>query len=96
MQKIFKGSLGGDAGILGGSIMLNDESIIYKTQKLLPDKYKKVTIPIADIESLAASRAMLFFPAVTIKTKNNVNCNLLIFSRGKFLRLLAESRRHSQ
>ena len=96
MQKIFKGSLCCDAGVLGGSIMLNDGSIIYKTQKILPEKYKKVTIPIADIESLTPSRSMLFFPAVNIKTKNNADYKLLIFSRSKFLKFLAENRRCPQ
>ena len=90
MQKIFKGSLCCDAGILGGSIMLNDESIIYKTQKTLPEKYKKVTIPIADIESLTPSRSMLIFPSVNIKTKNSGEYKLLIFSRSKFLKILAK------
>ena len=96
MQKVFKGSLCCDAGILGGSIMLNNEFIIYKTQKVLPEKYKNVTIPIADIESLTPSRSMLALPAVKIKTKNNGEYKLLIFSRGKFLNLLAESRRRSR
>ena len=96
MQKIFKGSLCCDAGILGGSIMLNDEFIIYKTQKTLPEKYKKLTIPIADIESLAPTHAMLIFPAVNIKTKNNAYYKLLIFSRNKFLKILAENRRYPQ
>ena len=93
MQKIFKGSLCCDAGILGGSIMLNDEFIVYKTQKILPEKYKKVTIPIADIESVTSSHSMLVFPAVNIKTKNNADYKLLIFNRGKFLKCLAENRR---
>lgn len=96
MQKIFKGSLCCDAGILGGSIMLNDESIIYKTQKTLPEKYKKITIPITDIESLTPTQAMLIFPAVNIKTKNNADYKLLIFSRGKFLKCLAENRGNPQ
>lgn len=95
MQKIFKGSLCCDAGILGGSIMLNDGSIIYKTQKTLPEKYKKLTIPIADIESLTPTHAMLVFPAVNIKTKN-ADYKLLIFSRNKFLKILAENRRYPQ
>ena len=96
MQKIFKGSLCCDAGILGGSIMLNDEFIVYKTQKILPEKYKKVTILIADIESVTSSHSMLIFPAVNIKTKNNAEYKLLIFSRSKFLKLLAENRSKPQ
>ena len=96
MQKIFKGSFCCDAGILGGSIMLNDESIIYKTQKSLPEKYRKVTIPVADIKSLTPSRSMLIFPAVNIKTKNSGDYKLLIFSRGKFLKFLTERRRQPQ
>lgn len=96
MQKIYKGSLCCDAGILGGSIMLTDESIIYKTQKLLPDKYKKVTIPIVEIESVTSSHAMLIFPAVNIKTKNNGDYKLLIFNRGKFLKNLAGNRGYPQ
>ena len=96
MQKIFKGSLCCDAGILGGSIMLSNDSIIYKTQKSLPDKYKKVTIPIADIESVATTHTMLIFPAVSIKTKNSGNYKLLIFSRSKFLKILAENREDPQ
>ena len=92
--KIFKGSLCCDAGILGGSIMLNDEFIIYKTEKILPEKYKKVTIPIADIESLIPSRSMIILPAVNIKIKNNSEYKLLIFGRGKFIKDLTENRRH--
>ena len=94
MQKIFKGSLCCNAGVLGGSIMLNDEFIIYKTQKILPEKYRKITIPIADIESLTPSHSMLIFPAVNIKTKNSGDYKLLLFDRGKFLRFLAENRRY--
>lgn len=90
MQKIFKGSLCCDAGILGGSIMLNDEFIVYKTQKSLPEKYKTVTIPIADVTDLTLSRSMLIFPAVNIKTKSSGEYKLLIFSRGKFLKNLAK------
>ena len=60
MQKIFKGSFCCDTGILGGSMMLNDEFIVYKTEKILPEKHKKVTILIADIEDLTPSRSMLF------------------------------------
>lgn len=90
MQKIFKGSLCCDAGVLGGSIMLNDESIVYKTQKILPDKYKKVTIPITDIENLTLSRSVLFFLAINIKLKNNSEYKLLIFSRSEFLKILSE------
>lgn len=96
MQKVFKGSLCCDAGILGGSIMLNDEFIIYKTQKALPENYKKVTIPITDIEILTPSRSMLIFPAVKIKAKNNSEYKLMIFSRGKFLKILAGNRRYPQ
>ena len=96
MQKIFKGSLCCDAGILGGSIMLNDVQITYKTQKSLPDKYKEVTIPIADITTFTPSRSMLFFPAVKITTKNNTEYKLLVFSRDKFLQILAENRRQPQ
>ena len=96
MQNIFKGSLCCDAGILGGSIMLNDESIIYKTGKILSERYKKVTILLADIESLTCSRSMIIFPAVNIKTKNNSEYKLLIFSRGKFLKILTENRRYQQ
>ena len=90
------GSLCCDAGILGGSIMLNDESIIYKTQKILPEIYKKITIPIAEIESVTSSSAMLVFPAVEIKTKNNCEYKLVIFSRSKFLRILSENMRCPQ
>ena len=96
MQKIFKGSLCCDAGILGGSILLNDKFIIYRTQKTLPEKYKNVTIPITDIESLTPSRSMLIFPSVNIKLKNNSEHKLLIFSRGKFLKILAENKRNPQ
>ena len=96
MQKIFKGSLCCDAGILGGSIMLNDEFIVYKTQKILPEKYKKVIIPIADIESVTSSHSMLIFHAVNIKTKNNADYKLLIFSRSKLLKFLAENRGRPQ
>ena len=93
MRKNFKGSLCCDLGILGGSIMLNGDFIVYKTQKSLPEKYKTVTIPIAEIESLSLSRSMLIFTAVNMKAKNNREYKLLIFSREKFLKILAESRR---
>ena len=96
MQKILKGSLCCDAGILGGSIMLNDEFVICKTQKTLPEKYKKVTIPISDIENITPSHSMLIFPSVNIKTTHNGEYKLLIFSIGKFLKILAENRRNSQ
>lgn len=95
MQKIFKGSLCCDAGILGGSILLNDELIIYKTQKSLPEKYKKVIIPIADIESMTPLRSMLIFPAVKITTKSKGDYKLLIFGRSKFLKIAAEMAAHT-
>lgn len=96
MRKIFKGSLCCDAGVLGGSIMLNDEAIIYKTQKILPEKYKKVTIPIPEIESVTSSHAMLIFPAVNIKTKKGGEYKLLVFSKSKFLKILSENMRCPQ
>ncbi|MCH5323902.1 MAG: hypothetical protein J1E39_01690 [Eubacterium sp.] len=67
MKKAFYGSLCHD-GIRGGGIYVTDDTVTYKTGAFLPDEYRNIIIPIADIERTESGRTA-FLPTVTLYLK---------------------------
>ena len=65
MKKAFMGSLICHGGILGGAIYIDEESIIYKTNKLTVDmRYKNLVLPLNEICELTWK--WILFPVATI------------------------------
>lgn len=88
MKKVFVASLC-YMGAQGGGILLSDDSMIFKTQKLtLAEDYKKIQIDYRDIRQIRKDRSLFVFPAVVITKKNGMIYKFIIFNRKRFLQML--------
>ena len=80
-------------GILGGCIVVDSESITYKTGKLtIPEKYRNLEMKYRDILSVTESR-LLFMPTVSLRMKNDEEYKFIVFARKRFLEVLNEKRK---
>ena len=87
MKEVFAASLCRE-GILGGGIIVDDESITYKTGKVtVSPRYRNIEMKYRDIQSISKGW-LLFFPTVSITMRNGESFKFIIFSRQRFLWLL--------
>lgn len=83
MKKAFMGSLICHGGILGGAIYIDEESIIYKTNKLTVDmRYKNLVLPLNEICELTWK--WILFPVATIRMASGEQYKFIIFNKGRF------------
>ena len=91
MQQTFTASLCKN-GILGGWIVIDADSVIYRTGKIsIPEKYRNLEMSYRDIISVT-EETFLLMPAVTFKMKNDEEYKFIVFSRKRFLEMLEQSR----
>jgi hypothetical protein len=86
MKKVFSASLC-YRGAHGGGLLLTDELIAFRTNKLqLPPEMKRIQIPLQDIDAIVKCRSLQIFPAIMIQNKSGRSYKFIIFSREKFLK----------
>ena len=82
MRKAFMCSLC-HKGILGGGLYLDDQSVVYRTQKLTVDeKYKNLVLPLNEIKEITWRWILL--PVATFHMINGENYNIIIFNKRRF------------
>ena len=80
MKKVFTCSLVHN-GILGGDLILDSESITYKTNKLTVDKkYRNLVLPLSEIKEVTW-KGMI----ATIQMNNNEEYKIMIFNKNRFM-----------
>ena len=86
MKKTFSCSLVHN-GILGGSLILESESITFKTNKLtVESKYKNLVLPIKEIKEI--NWETIVFPIATFHMKNHEKYKIMIFNKNGFMNAL--------
>lgn len=81
-------------GILGGTLILDEDRINYRTGKVTVDeKYRDLRLRLEQTADWKTTRKGPI-PLVVIRMKNNEEYTFLIFGRKKFLRLLEEYHRN--
>ena len=79
-------------GILGGWIVMEEESMTYRTGKVtIPEKYRNLVMRYQDILSVTEG-PLLCLPTVTIRMKNDEEYKFIVFARKRFLAVLNEKR----
>lgn len=82
MRKVFMCSLCRN-GILGGGLYLDNQSIIYRTQKLtVNEKYRNLVLPLNEIRKITWK--WIIFPVATFLMKNGEEYKLIIFNKWRF------------
>lgn len=77
-------------GLLGGGITADDQAITYHTGKLtVSPAYRHLEMRYEDISCLV-SGTFLFLPTVTVVMTSGKEYRFLVFTRKKFLKVLAE------
>ena len=75
-------------GLLGGWIVMESESMTYRTGKVtIPPKYKNLEMKYKDILSVK-SGIRFFLPTVSVQMKNDEEYRFVIFARKRFLNQL--------
>ncbi len=75
-------------GILGGWIVIEEDSMTYKTGKIMiPEKYKNLEMKYKDILSVMEGN-LFFLPTVTVKMENEEEYKFVVFGRKRFLEIL--------
>ena len=88
MRKIFMCSLCHN-GVLGGVLLLENEALIYRTNKLTVDKkYRNLVMPIENIKGIAWK--WWLFPIAAITMANGEKYKLMIYNKPRFLNSLNE------
>lgn len=82
MRKAFMCSLC-HKGILGGGLYLDDQAVVYRTQKLTVDeKYKNLVLPLNEIKEITWRWILL--PVATFHMINGENYKIIIFNKRRF------------
>lgn len=90
MKKFFIVSLCRN-GLLGGGIVVDENKITYKTDKLtIPDKFRNLEMSYADMDGFTVGR-LLLLPTVTINMKDSENYKFVVFARKKFIEVLKQA-----
>lgn len=87
MKKAFMASLCW-YGIHGGGLTLEDDKMVYRAQKILPESHRRIEIPYAGIAALRPYRAAAVFPAVEVRLKNGGTHCFVVLNRRRFWRTL--------
>lgn len=103
-QKLIKRTLGSQIkhtfsvslcknGLLGGWIVIEEDSMSYRTGKItIPEKYKNLEMKYKDILSVEEGN-LLFLPTVTVTMKNEEEYKFVVFNRKRFIETLNGKRR---
>ena len=79
-------------GLLGGWIIVDEESMVYKTGKVtVSSKYRNLEMAYKDILSITEEK-LLFLPIIAIKLKNNEEYKFLVFNKNRFLEIVNEKK----
>lgn len=82
MREVFMCSLCHN-GVLGGGLYLDDQFIVYRTQKLtVNEKYKNLVIPLNEISEITWK--WIIFPVATVHMKNREQYKFIIFNKWRF------------
>ena len=83
MRKSFMGSLVCPGGIIGGSISMDENAIIYKTNKLtVSAQYRNLVLPLREIREL--SWKWVLFPVATLHMASGERHQFILFNKGRF------------
>ena len=75
-------------GIIGGWIVIEENSMSYRTGKLtIPEKYKNLVMNYKDILSVTEG-TFLLLPTVMVKMKNEEEYKFIVYNRKRFLEVL--------
>ena len=87
MKKSFLCSLICSSGIIGGTIYIENKSIMYLTNKITVDRrYRNIILPINQISEITWKQ--IVFPIATLKMKNGEIYKVIIFNKKQFLKTL--------
>lgn len=87
MKKSFLCSLICPNGIIGGTIYIENKSIMYLTNKLTVDsRYKNILLPINQISEITWKQ--IIFPIATFQMKNGEKYKAIIFNKKQFIKTL--------
>ena len=93
MKKSFMCSLICHNGIVGGALYLNENSVIYKTNKLTVDRaYRNLVLPLGEIVELTWK--WVVFPVATFHMTSGEKYKVMIFNKRRFQKYYAEVRQH--
>lgn len=85
MEKLYMVSLCYRGGLLGGSLVVDDERLTYSTTKLqVPKDIRRFQLPFCRIRRVEKSKA-LFLPTATITMEDGTAWKFLVFGRNGFL-----------
>ena len=91
MKKSFMCSLICRNGIVGGVLYLDDNSLIYKTNKLTVDRaYRNLVLPLNQIVELTWK--WIVFPIATFHMTSGEKYKVMIFNKRRFQKYYAEVR----
>ena len=70
-------------GILGGGLYLDEQSLVYKTNKLTVDqKYRRLVMPLQQIKEI--SWKWTIFPVASVSMENGEIYQFIIFNKARF------------
>ena len=76
-------------GILGGGLYIDDESVVYKTNKLTVDeRYRNLVLPLQGLERVEWK--WVIFPVATFYMRGGEKFTFIIFNKTRFEKCLAE------
>ena len=91
MKKSFMCSLICHNGIVGGALYLDENSLIYKTNKLTVDRaYRNLVLPLNQIAELTWK--WIVFPIATFHMTSGEKYKVMIFNKRRFQKYYAEVR----
>ena len=91
MKKSFMCSLICHNGIVGGALYLDENSLIYKTNKLTVDRaYRNLVLPLNQIAELTWK--WIVFPVATFHMTSGEKYKVMIFNKRRFQKYYAEVR----
>lgn len=78
-------------GVHGGRFFIEDDKIVYESQKLvLPDNLKHLEIPFDEIRNIKSSQSLILFPKVSIRAKRTYK--FIVPNRKGFLNVLNKTK----
>ena len=76
-------------GILGGGLYIDDESVVYKTNKLTVDeRYRNLVLPLQRLGKVEWK--WVIFPVATFYMRGGEKYTFIIFNKARFEKCLAE------
>jgi len=72
-------------GILGGGLIVDDNSVTYKTNKLtVAPEYRNLVLPLKEIRDITWKQ--ILFPVATFHMANGDEFRFLIFAKNRFIK----------